>query len=297
MQSLKDLPADLRSQLNSLKQLNILLHILGDACQEGSHYVPVAVLELLNNYISNALDEVRQLASKIEKEVATLDDRTGLQREARKLGLLFKSSYNRKRFEKIQRIIQGLQLCHSEITRYATPPLIETAPTFSRRSINQAGDGIGRLGHNLDALALGSSLSNQRLDAILDDVDALRVQANEQTADMKQVLAALFSHCSKLSNRVDRFEENYKWSTSVQSSMTKELTSIIESTMQPLIGKLQRPMSARKNAHAIRESRSTLPNTAPRLTQLRNRHNVDHNRNGYSLQGLQPNAIGLKEDP
>lgn len=121
IQSVKDLPADLQTYLQSLKQLKVLLRNLEEIFQEDSQSVPVANLELLDSYIKDASNQVQQLASKIEKEVATLDDRTGLQRHVRKLRLVLESSDNQKRFKKIQSIIQGLHLCHSETTRYAVP--------------------------------------------------------------------------------------------------------------------------------------------------------------------------------
>lgn len=125
---------------------------------------------------------------------------------------------------------------------------------------------------DVNSLATGSRQANQRLHSIVDDVDTLRVQADEHTAGIKQVLLTLFTQYSQFKNRMDQLEENYHWSTTVQSTMSDELKSTIESSMKPLIDKLQCGQSALKASRLSSGNSNATSRPIPRTGRIIDYH-------------------------
>ena len=261
MRNLKDLPMDLQIDMESLKQLKALLQSLDGIFEDSSRYTPVPNLELLDSYIHSASNEVKRLARKIETQVASLEDQTGLQRQAKKLRFLLKSSDTRKSFEQIQKIVQGLHLCHSEITRYMNTTTRSAYIKLRRLSVNQANDSIRMLDSSLTALALQNTLSSNILSSIvnqiMNDMNANFTQLDINTSDMKLAIVDLIAKVSQLQNTTSGVEEDYHWSTSVQASTSKELKDTIGSLMQPWIEGLTSSRSTKKHKRVMRETPNT----------------------------------------
>ena len=116
---LRKLPNNLAFDLQWLKQLHTPLRIIEIVCLEDSSHVSVSDLELLDSFVHGAAHVVRRLTDRIEKQVASLNDVGGIVKQARKLKIVLRDSESKEDIREIQRIIQGLHLCHSEVARQA----------------------------------------------------------------------------------------------------------------------------------------------------------------------------------
>ena len=115
VKSIRDLPVDLSKDLQWLEQLVVLLQNIERTLSNTN--APASELELLDSFIQNATGVVRRLQERVEKKITGLDDTTGLARKWHKLKSILRSSESRKDFEELQRIISGLHLCQTGITR------------------------------------------------------------------------------------------------------------------------------------------------------------------------------------
>ena len=115
VKSIRDLPADLAKDLQWLKQLIALLQNVENTLKNTN--VPASDLELLDSFVQNARDLVGRLHNRVEKKITVLDDTAGLARQWHKLKSVLRSSESRRDFEELQRIINGLHLCQTGITR------------------------------------------------------------------------------------------------------------------------------------------------------------------------------------
>ena len=95
-----------------------------------------------------------------------------------------------------------------------------------------------------------------QMNSLINNMDDLRAHTDRQAADMSRVMVGLMSQLAQMQTRMSSLEENYEWSTTVQSSMSDDLTTVVQSSLQPIIEKLQKPL------HTERRNKSHRPSCA-----------------------------------
>ena len=117
VKDVQNVPTDLASDLEWLTQLATLLRVVESIFQDHASTIPASDLELLDSFAQSASEVIKRLINRIEKQVTGLDNVMGMKKQSKKLKIVLSSQDTRKDIQEIQRIIEGLHLCHSEVTR------------------------------------------------------------------------------------------------------------------------------------------------------------------------------------